>query len=580
MKMVNVSEMSVHYEWSFLEDELNAGGETSEAQTNRTMGIPINEVFDILPLNGTLEPNQSEQVEFVYYGVPNQKFKTIAVCQVEGGPEYEVNLLGEASNINYRLNIQNANNIIDFGEIPFSGWNHREFVIENLGKVPFEYQIRMDNIIRKGLIQVSPQQGKIASGDKPKITISFCPALPGDYTESFKIQVAHFEPETITLRGYGLYPAIKLELDATLHRVKTPDFRKRLEEDNTVQYPIDDEDEQRETWDKNLDNDIVSEIDRRILSDAIMKNIDSKDQGNMSVDSSYADFRSENKKENAAGQHDTTGLGQTQNLKENMTERSGFTRAAPARFEKRLIEKVVVGTYTLDFGNVVAGLKKEVQFKMWNVGKMPFNLQFDQKNIKSAGFTLSHDKIARFNYKDNNWITLKILYQTRKNSPPGKAKYILPIEISNGPRYLLEIITNVTVPDISVSSNDIDFGAVICGMKKTMYIRFENQKEVPCIWTLNLKEERTVAHEREKKGEPRFTMTQTSGTMPKYTKSTIEISFVPIAEKSYQQKFMIEITDNTRKCEIVCRGFGVTPNLEFFPPEMIFAPSLPYDEKV
>jgi hypothetical protein len=239
-----------------------------------------------------------------------------------------------------------------------------------------------------------------------------------------------------------------------------------------------------------------------------------------------------------------------------------------------------VGTYTLDFGNVVAGLKKEVQFKMWNVGKMPFNLQFDQKNIKSAGFTLSHDKIARFNYKDNNWITLKILYQTRKNSPPGKAKYILPIEISNGPRYLLEIITNVTVPDISVSTNDIDFGAVICGMKKTMYIRFENQKEVPCIWTLNLKEERTVAHEREKKGEPRFTMTQTSGTMPKYTKSTIEISFVPIAEKSYQQKFMIEITDNTRKCEIVCRGFGVTPNLEFFPPEMIFAPSLPYDEKV
>merc|ERR1712224_442363 len=62
--------------------------------------------------------------------------------------------------------------------------------------------------------------------------------------------------------------------------------------------------------------------------------------------------------------------------------------------------------------------------------------------------------------------------------------------------------------------------------------------------------------------------------------STIEISFIPNAEKSYQQKFMIEITDNTRKCEIICRGFGVTPNLEFFPPEMTFKPSLPYDENV
>jgi len=46
----------------------------------------------------------------------------------------------------------------------------------------------MDNIVRKGLIQVSPQIGKIASGDKPKIQIYFCPALPGEYTESFKIQ--------------------------------------------------------------------------------------------------------------------------------------------------------------------------------------------------------------------------------------------------------------------------------------------------------------------------------------------------------------------------------------------------------
>lgn len=28
--------------------------------------IPINEVFDILPLSGYLEPGEAEQVEFVY----------------------------------------------------------------------------------------------------------------------------------------------------------------------------------------------------------------------------------------------------------------------------------------------------------------------------------------------------------------------------------------------------------------------------------------------------------------------------------------------------------------------------------
>ena len=149
--------------------------EQSDNVSNQSVTIPINEVFDILPLNGTLEPGQSEQVEYVFYGVPNQVFKTTAICQVEGGPEYEVKLEGEASNINYRLNIHHHNNFIDFGEIPFSCWTHRDFIVENLGQVPFEFQIKMDNIIRKGLIQVNPQMGKIAGRDKSKIQVAFCP---------------------------------------------------------------------------------------------------------------------------------------------------------------------------------------------------------------------------------------------------------------------------------------------------------------------------------------------------------------------------------------------------------------------
>jgi len=433
----------------------------------------------------------------------------------------------------------------------------------------------MDNIVRKGLIQVSPQIGKIASGDKPKIQINFCPALPGDYVESFKIQIAHFEPETITLKGYGLYPALKLELE----RISTPEFKKMIAEVRDPNFVMDQDDDAKSTFSKILENDVVSEIDRKILSDCIMKNIEEKQTAAMSVDSSYADFRSDNKKGDTGHPQET---GEGFNKKDNMTERSGFTRnQKDMRYEKRLIEKVVVGTYTLDFGNVVAGTKVSRTFKVYNVGKMPFNLLFDQKIIKLAGFTLSCDKMARFGCKDNNCITQTVTYTTKKDSKPGRSKYILPIEMQNGPKYIIEIMANVTVPDVKVSSNDIDFGPVICGLKKTIYVRFENQKEVNCIWTLNTKEDRLASHERDKKGhEPRFHMTPTSGVLPKYTKGTMEISFIPLAEKPYQQRFLIEITDNTRKCEIQVRGTGVTPNLEFFSPEMMFSPSLPYDENV
>lgn len=50
MKMKNVSEMAVHYEWSFLEDEAQDLLNQSEHSKEQNSGnIPINEVFDILP---------------------------------------------------------------------------------------------------------------------------------------------------------------------------------------------------------------------------------------------------------------------------------------------------------------------------------------------------------------------------------------------------------------------------------------------------------------------------------------------------------------------------------------------------
>lgn len=80
VKMTNDSLMSLVYEWSFLEDSL----------TNREDEVPINHVFDILPLSGRLEPGEWEEVEFMFQAITANKLKTIAICQVDGGPSYQV----------------------------------------------------------------------------------------------------------------------------------------------------------------------------------------------------------------------------------------------------------------------------------------------------------------------------------------------------------------------------------------------------------------------------------------------------------------------------------------------------------
>ncbi|KAG6922735.1 HYDIN, axonemal central pair apparatus protein [Chelydra serpentina] len=71
----------------------------------------VEEVFDILPLYGMLQPNESQQVSFTFYGHADITAQAKALCEVEGGPTYEIMLSGEASLINYAFDIKE----IDYG---------------------------------------------------------------------------------------------------------------------------------------------------------------------------------------------------------------------------------------------------------------------------------------------------------------------------------------------------------------------------------------------------------------------------------------------------------------------------------
>jgi len=113
--LTNISEMAVNYEWSFLEEEtnqLNAVQEEDEGKGRKKKNkvLPINEVFDILPVSGRLEPGQQENVEFTYQAGNGLLYNGIAVCSVDGGPDYEVPIIGDSSNVSFKL----STNEIDY----------------------------------------------------------------------------------------------------------------------------------------------------------------------------------------------------------------------------------------------------------------------------------------------------------------------------------------------------------------------------------------------------------------------------------------------------------------------------------
>ena len=60
------------------------------------------------------------------------------------------------------------------------------------------------------------------------------------------------------------------------------------------------------------------------------------------------------------------------------------------------------------------------------------------------------------------------------------------MEIKNGAKYMLTLMANITIPEIIIENIDdcVDFGRVLCGQRKTIYVRLYNEKEISCEWTL------------------------------------------------------------------------------------------------
>lgn len=96
--MTNISEMVCAYDWSFLEEEVTSLNQRPDDESlldgegakkkKKKKELPINEVFDILPVSGILHPGETETVEFTYYAGYGMNFNGIAVCSIEGGPDY------------------------------------------------------------------------------------------------------------------------------------------------------------------------------------------------------------------------------------------------------------------------------------------------------------------------------------------------------------------------------------------------------------------------------------------------------------------------------------------------------------
>lgn len=86
-------------------------------------------------------------------------------------------------------------------------------VLYNSGKVGLDYcTLGVDDSnpldLKPGCISVSSLMGHIPALEEQKITIHYLPGVPSTFKKELQIQVAHFEPDIITLHGEAVFPRI------------------------------------------------------------------------------------------------------------------------------------------------------------------------------------------------------------------------------------------------------------------------------------------------------------------------------------------------------------------------------------
>lgn len=205
-------------------------------------------------------------------------------------------------------------------------------------------------------------------------------------------------------------------------------------------------------------------------------------------------------------------------------------------------KNINIASYVCDFGNVIISKTAKRSFRLTNVGKMKISFSFKKEALNSFGLDIEPDKVT--NVLPNASVFFNVTLTTRKTSRFGKQRYLVPIDIKNGPKYTIEFVANLTIPELTLSQEVLDFERVCINTRKTVKIRLENNKEVPCDWQFSQREAREVAvpgagaaqgNDRKANNDgERFQVSPHSGTLQPGQRQTVDVMFTPNADKMFQ----------------------------------------------
>ncbi|KAI4571668.1 hypothetical protein MJG53_013774 [Ovis ammon polii x Ovis aries] len=368
--------------WSFDRDEM--------------FSIGVEEVFDILPLYGVLQPHSSHQISFTFYGHCDIIAQAKALCEVEGGPTYEIILRGEASLVNYSFDTKDIN---------------------------------------YGL------QGFISSHKEQVLKVYYLPGVPEIFQRSFQIQIAHLDPENITLSGEGIFPRICLDLPRNLkgcekYKIFLNQARKNLEKECTKRETL----YHLETPEENVPDDDSSELNAHLQMEVERLIVQ--------------DYAIEHQKSIVPASGD------------DFYHRS-----------RRKPIKVQLPEYILDFGYIILGDVQTHIIKITNTSHFPVSFHAEKRILHDTGFSIELDRVKNLPYCETE--TFEVRFDTQGgNVSVGNKEVILPIKLEKHmPKYLRRKLCAELKPKTRIFEIQPTSGVLDPGERSNVQVKFMPKEE-------------------------------------------------------------------------------------------------------
>ncbi|KAF4655034.1 hypothetical protein FOL46_008426, partial [Perkinsus olseni] len=581
---------------SFERAELDFGAVLNRTVTEKQVllnTISPNMAFDIEPIAGTIPAHTTETVCFRFNGIPDRLCEAVARCNVIGGQSYDVMLRGRASELSFRIDKTH----LDFGNMQFDNFAERELVIVNKSCVTAFFAVDLRGLKRR-VLTVTPEKGKIHGDGKAKLTVNFSPGIPSEVSEVFLIRVSHLPAVAVSVEGCGVYPALVLNLpraNAEEHMRKMEDIAERMPVEVHHTGTSSRGTSRRASF---MSTTPVGSV---ILSEhpGTSKSGDPRSSGaarshklaGTAIASMASRRGSSSELGGVAPPHTVVSLGHHTLKCTVEVDRASLCDAllaierlqdAPASMTpsgrkkaRALTAKTVAGSYVCDFGDIVLGHSRRQPFTVYNCHATDIMLNISRKELMEAGFIVTPEQVGSI--APGKFLSMAIITELPKEAEEGVRELLWELPIKNGPRYAIHLRARHEIPQLTLPINEVDFGTVVVGLRSKRYLRLINDKHVPVEWSFRVPT--TKFGVPLPPWEVPFGITPTFGMLEPGQDSTVEVSFAPNAAGAFAEKFALRIKDNRQSAVISLRGSGSALEVNITPTSFChLGPVLPYQQ--